>query len=391
MTLPNYRDGSIVNLMQSVRAGLGRDGGTVTEPYGTLAELPPEELRTAENVVLLVIDGLGYEYLRDAGRDGALGAHLRGAITSVFPSTTASAITSFLTGRAPQQHALTGWFVWFKEVGQVVAPLPFTTRVGDFPLTKAGVEPRSLLDTPGVFDDLRRPAFLVQRQDLVDSSYTRAHRGAAGVRGYRSLPELFEAVRRLVRSERRSYIYAYWPELDALSHVHGSRSARVRAHFHDIDAAFGQLLDDLAGTGTVVVVCADHGFVDTEPDTRLRLSDHPRLAETLVVPLCGEPRVVFCYVDPAKREIFEGYVRDELGPCCEAVPSSELVERGYFGLGRPHPRLADRIGHYALLMKGSYVLRDRLVGERRKHEHVGVHGGTSSSEMLVPLVVARCD
>ena len=75
----------------------------------------------------------------------ALRAHLRGSLTSVFPSTTATAITTFLTGLAPAQHALTGWHMWFAEQATVGAILPFRTRVSDRPLTALGIEPEHAL------------------------------------------------------------------------------------------------------------------------------------------------------------------------------------------------------------------------------------------------------
>ena len=137
------------------------------------------------------------------------------------------------------------------------------------------------------------------------------------------------------------------------------------------------------------MLTADHGFVDTTSETRLELGDHPRLADTLVLPLCGEGRVAFCYVDPARRGLFETYVAEELGDVCVAIENRELLAGDYFGLGEAHPRLAERIGHYALLMKENYVLRDRLMGEGDRPVHVGVHGGTSSAEMHVPLVLAE--
>ena len=39
-------------------------------------------------------------------------------------------------------------------------------------------------------------------------------------------------------------------------------------------------------------------------------------------------------------------------------------------------------------MKENYILKDWLVGEER-YRHVGVHGGVSSAEMGVPLIVAQ--
>ncbi|MDX1435088.1 MAG: alkaline phosphatase family protein [Gammaproteobacteria bacterium] len=386
MILPDYHRGSIVNLMQSILAAAG---GTLDgEPYATHPLVTPTQLAERAKIALLVVDGLGYEFLLENCADGALGAHLRGRATSVFPSTTASAITTFLTGRAPQQHALTGWYMWFREIGTVAAPLPFTTRAGGMPLSGGGVDAARLFDSRPFSDLLERRCVIVQRRDLVESHYTEAFRGKAEVRGYRSLDGFFDVVREALKGDEPCFVYAYWPQLDALCHGHGAGDRRVRAHLREIDARFAGLLDALRGEDVTVVVSADHGFVDTTPESRLDLADHPRLAETLVLPLCGEGRAVFCYVDPAKRALFESYVEEELGEFCSAVANRELLDGEYFGLGEPHPRLRERIGHYALLMKENYVLRDRLMGEGRRPVHVGVHGGTSAAEMYVPLVVA---
>ncbi len=386
MILPDYHQGSIVNLMQSIAVGLG--SGVCSEPYAPHPLVCAQALRDAGKVVLFVIDGLGYEYLRDAAADGPLAEHLRARMTSVFPSTTATAITTFMTGGAPQQHALTGWYMWFREIGVVAAPLPFTTRVGGISLAGTGVEARRLFAARPISETLDTRCFIVQRRDLVESHYTNAFRGKAEVRGYRSLAGFFDVARDIVNSSNRCFVYAYWPQLDALCHGYGSDHDRARQHLRQIDAHFGGFLDAVRGSGAKVLLTADHGFVDTRADTRLALEDHPRLADTLVLPLCGEGRVPFCYVDPAKRGLFESYVAEELGEQCVAVDSRELLAGEYFGLGEPHPRLADRIGHYALLMKDNFVLRDRLMGEGERPVHVGAHGGTSSSEMYVPLVMA---
>ncbi len=387
MILPDYHGGSIVNLMQSVVAGLGN--GDRSHDYAPLTLAAPEIFADSGKVVLLVIDGLGHEFLLDTARDGAMHEHLRGRVTSVFPSTTATAITTFLTGSAPLQHALTGWYMWFRELGVVAAPLPFTTRAGGVSLASTGVDARRLFASRPLADALDTRCFIVQRRDLVDSSYTCAFRGKAEVRGYRSLAGFFDVVRDIVNSNDRCFVYAYWPQLDAMCHSFGADDERSRGHLRQIDARFADFLDTASGSGATVVLTGDHGFVDTTPATRLALGDHPRLADTLVLPLCGEARAVYCYVDPAKRALFEAYVAEELGECCTAIDKETLLAGEYFGLGEPHARLAERIGHYVLLMKDNFVLRDRLMGEGDRPVHVGVHGGVSAEEMYVPLVLAQ--
>lgn len=387
MILPDYHSGSIVNLMQSIARGFGAVAGA--EHYRPLALAPPELFAANRKVVLLVIDGLGHELLVEQARDGAMHEHLRGRLTSVFPSTTATAITTFLTGDAPQQHGLTGWYMWFREIGLVAAPLPFTTRAGGMSLSSAGVDARRLFASRSFADGLAGRCFIVQRRDLVDTSYTRAFQGKAEVRGYRSLQGFFDVVRDIVMGNDSCFVYAYWPQLDAMCHHFGADDARSRDHLRQIDGRFAGFLDAARGSGATVVLSADHGFIDTTPATRLDLACHPRLADTLVLPLCGEGRAVYCYVDPAKRSQFEAYVAEDLGEHCVAVAKEALLAGEYFGLGSPHPRLAERIGHYALIMKENFVLRDRLLGEGERPVHIGVHGGLSSAEMYVPLVVAE--
>ena len=387
MILPDYHGGSIVNLMQSIVSALG--GSERPHAYAPSTLAPPETFSDSRKVVLFVIDGLGYELLLKAADDGAMGGSLRGSMTSVFPSTTATAITTFLTGCAPQQHALTGWYMWFREVGLIAAPLPFTTRAGGVSLASAGVDARRLFATAPVSDALATRCFIVQRRDLVDSSYTNAFKGKAEVRGYRSLQGFFDVVRDIVNNNDSCFVYAYWPQLDGMCHRFGVDDERSREHLRQIDGRFGAFLDSARGSGSTVVLTADHGFVDTTSATRLELSDHPRLADTLVLPLCGEGRAVYCYVDPAKRARFEAYVAEELGDFCVAIDKEQVLANGYFGLGEPHPRLAERIGHYVLLMKENFVLRDHLLGEGERPVHVGVHGGLSAAEMHVPLVVAQ--
>jgi hypothetical protein len=122
------------------------------------------------------------------------------------------------------------------------------------------------------------------------------------------------------------------------------------------------------------------------PPTNLDL--HPALARTLARPLCGERRAAYCYVRDDSRERFEQYVRNELYDRAILHPSDALVRQGWFGPPPHHRALASRIGDYVLVMRERATIKDWLPGEKR-YRHIGVHGGTSADEMLVPLVVAH--
>jgi len=381
--LPDYSGASLLNLMATLAAACG------AEPrHAPLAALPQARLADARNVVLVIVDGLGDALLARHAGGGELHRRRLAAITSVFPSTTASAITTSYTGCAPLEHGLTGWFTYFGAAGCVGAPLPFVSRGEKRSLRARGLTPERAFDCGSLFDTLAARAIVVTPQSIVDSEYNVYHCGRAERRPYTSLEGFVAEAEAAVKSGgERKFVYAYWPDYDSTSHQHGHESPAALAQLAAFDAAFGTLLKRLAGTESVVIATADHGFIDSAPDEILDLADAPGLSGLLRYPLCGEPRIAYCYVQEGRGEEFVRRAADWLGARGDVRPSRALVDEGWFGPGTPHPRLAERIGDVALVMNGRYTIKDRTPGEAR-HRHIGNHGGTSEAEMRVPLVVA---
>ena len=383
ITRPDYRGGSIVNLMSSIAAARGYRSSM----YPILSHAGVDDLHNFTHIVLLVIDGLGYNYVVNKGTDGILKGHLRGRLTSVFPPTTATAIPAFLTGNPPQQHGLTGWFTYLAEFGGVVAVLPFVRRGNKIPLQPDGIGPRELTRQRPIFECIEVRCHTVMPSEIAYSTFNLAFSSRATIHPYKTLDQMLNTITLLIGQDREpTFIHAYWPEFDRLSHSHGVASHQVYNHFELIDAQLARFKQNLAGTDAIVIVTADHGFIDSDPTQIIRLEDHPILSETLRLPLSGEPRVAYCYVYPDKRDQFEYYVNNTLGDAVILYRSSDLINNHLFGLGDCHPQLTNRIGHYTLLAKDRVTIRDRVAGERPSQD-IGVHGGTSDDEMYVPFIV----
>ena len=382
MTFPDYHGRSLVNLMASLRQRFADQSGSYAPLRTTQLELADYD-----QIVLLVIDGLGFHYLNESL--SWLKHHCLQDMTSVFPSTTAASITTFLTGVAPQQHGLTGWFTYLSALAQVTTVLPFTPRGSKDLLSEQGVDIGKLYGHPIFFDELNTESFIVSPHWILNSDFNRAHAGKANTVGYDSMDEMCRAIAHLLTNgDRQKYIYAYWPEFDHLSHVHGNGSEQVKQHFAQLSTALDRMLKQSRGRRSLILISADHGFIDTTPDKMITVNEHPRLQECLRLPLCGEPRTAYCYLHPDKQEQFCDYVNNEFTDQIELVNSHDLIEQGVFGLGEPHPDLSNRVGDVTLLMKDNYVVKDWLESEERFF-HYGVHGGTSELEMLVPLVVLQ--
>jgi len=373
--LPDYAGGGLVNLVASIVASRGGQ-----PRHRSAAALPATELADATNVVLLIIDGLGDNLLARQGRGGELARRRRAPLTSVFPSTTASAITTSYTGCSPLEHGLTGWYTYFGEAGYVAAALPFRVRGEN---SRLNLSPKDAYRAEPFFPGLPVRSIVVTERRIIDSDYNVRHCEGAERIAYETAEELVAGIERAVKSsDERKFIYAYWSHYDATSHPHGCESPQALAELARIDEAFGRLTRILSETDSVIVATADHGFLDSDEC----LEPPPSVASQLRLPLCGERRVAYCHVhspgDFIKR------AQDWLGERADVRPSRDLVDEGWFGSGEPHPRLAERIGDVTLVMRGRHTVKDWTPGEPR-HLHIGNHGGASEDEMLIPLIVER--
>ncbi len=381
--LPDYDGGSLLNLTSSVLVARGGQAG-----HPLLRDLDSDRLARYRNVVLLLLDGLGHRFLLDQGNSGSLAGHLRTRMTSVFPSTTSTAVTTLLTALAPREHALTGWFSYWPGLDDVIAVLPFQRRRDRESLSLEIDDPGRFYGNESLFDRIETAGHVVIPGNLAFSPYNASHCGGATIHPYRRFQELFAQVATLVREPEEKYVYAYWPGIDHLAHEHGAGSDKVRAHFHEIDKACGELIDAIDGSDTLLIVTGDHGLIDVSPQNHTNLARHPDLQRLLAKPLCGERRVAYCHLLRDRHDEFVAAASALLGDRFSLRTSRELVEQGWYGPGRSHPELLARLGDIVLLARGDASIKDWLPGERR-YWHVASHGGTSPEEMYVPLIVVE--
>lgn len=387
--------GCIVDLASAIagrfRAGCpiaGESGagiGGSTPGAGELADTRvASAIATARHVVLVLFDGLGNRQVDTLIPDGAVARCRSTALRSVFPSSTAPAITSFSTALFPAEHANPGWFCWSEATDSVVRTLPMDVRAAPDQLVTA----EGLWDWRAASLQFGVPVVAVQPHFIADSAFSRhAWAGARRV-GYRSPDELVEAVDAAIRAHPDgAFVWAYLPHFDSTSHERGWQSDAAADVARRFDQLFERLAGRLASSGALLLATADHGFVDVPASQQLRLDDFPEIAALLERPLTGEPRVVYCQVRAGCHEAFEALARDRLGHAFDLVPSGALVEAGWFGPGLASPRLAGRIGTHTLIGRDRHTLVDRLPGEPEP-AFVGMHGGIHPDELSVPLAAA---
>ncbi len=372
---PDYRGGNIVNLMKDIAEASG-----TTTKYPGLASTDLTDLSKSEKLVLLIIDGLGYNYLRKEGGNTLLYRSLKESMTSVFLPSTGSAITTFLTGTAPQQHAITGWYVHLPEYGLVSRYLPFTNMIDG---NLVGTSISNTIDVEPLLPKMNRKVFSVMGERIINSVYTRFMTGKTERIGYSDIQEFFKGIERAITMTGRTYTHAYWPELDSIGHLLGIESSEAVDHLHDFDRVLQSFVEE--HENVTFLITGDHGFNDAHEGGVIYMHNHTELRDMLILPLCGDTRTVFCYVRPAKVEEFQKYVEKHLSDFCNIHESQQLIDDGWYGLFEQSRRLSGRVGNFTLVCNEGYALMNSFPGIE-PYRLKGHHGGMCEDEMVVPLI-----
>ena len=382
---PDYNGGSIVNLMSTISNCFGIDS-----KYPELRNLSSNDIKKYDNVVTLVIDGLGFSYVNST-KNNLLRDNVVDKITSVFPTTTASCVTSFATGLAPKEHGVTGWFMKVRKDRKVFPStiLLFENRKNGKLLTEYGIEPKDVFIDHRLSKKLKNIT-VIHPESINNSTYSNYMLEGSNKLSYKDLKDYFRITGQAVKKKSKTpkYIYSYLPDFDAYFHELGSKSKEVKDLYSQINGELELFLKDIKGTNTLVLITADHGLTDNKSNSRININEYPAITELLNFPLCGEPRAAYCYVKRGMQQEFNRLVNNQLGHAVEIVKSTDMVEQGYFGLFEATPTFKHRIGDYILLAKKNYVIKDFLPNDKVKY-HMADHGGLSEDEIFVPLCMFK--
>ena len=379
MIKPNYSSGSIVNLVS-----------TILKYYGIKYNYEPidiQDLQGHKQMVFIVIDGMGFSFLEKHAKGSFLYSNYKKSLTSVFPSTTSAALTSLMTGTAPQQHGLTGWYMYFKELATAGLSLPFTARFTNYSLSELQVNINDIYDFQTIFQKINNTMMLITPIETINSAFSKFCYGDKPKKGYKDINQCFNLLKEELTKDTEM-IYVYVPHFDEIAHMNGINSQDARNVFFTIDKVFNKIVDENKKSDILYIVTADHGLIDTKPHEIINLNDYQEIKDCLILPLCGDPRVAYCYVRANKLQKFRELVRKKLSPYCDMYSIEDMIDDNFFGLFDINPKLYSRIGDEILIMKDHYVLTDHVYREQHK-QLIGFHGGLSPDEMIVPLITVR--
>lgn len=336
-------------------------------------------LKPARSVVLVIVDGLGAIQLRaHAGHARHLTAGLgkKDIAYSVFPTTTAAALTSTLTGVEPGIHGLVGYRVLDRQQDKLVSQLSGWES--------EGIDPLVWQPAPTLFEQAAaagHAAFVVGVAAYERSGFTRATlRGAAFVAA-KTPAERVAAAYQLAADTPGSLVYCYLPEVDKAGHKHGVDSAEWIAALEEIDGALSVIPPRHVG----VLVTADHGMIDVPAHRHVVLEEgDSRLDE--VRHIGGEPRMLHVYLEPdARAEAVVQRWRVASARDADVLSGAEAIAAGLFGR-LVTPDAAARIGDLVVIARGNRAFYDGTLDDQRARGMIGQHGAISPEERQVPYI-----
>jgi predicted AlkP superfamily pyrophosphatase or phosphodiesterase len=360
LVLPDYGGACIANIVPAL---LG-------PPDETPAWMPAG-VAGARQVVLFVVDGLGWEQLQERpDRAPTLAGMIGGPVTTVAPSTTSTALTSLTTGLPPGEHGVVGYRIAVH--GEVLNVLRWTTAAGD---AHQSIPP-SKLQPVAPFLGERPP--VVTRAEYRRSGFTGAHLDPARFWGYRTLSTMVTEVGRLVRASE-PFVYAYYDGLDKVAHEYG-----LGEHYDNelawIDHTVERILTALR-PGCVLVVTADHGQVEVGDNVI------PMAGEVLAhcSMQSGEGRFRWLHARAGRARALWEAASEHHSDVAWILSRDEVVSKQWLGPVVSEAALA-RLGDVAVVVRTDMAFHDPL--DTGPYELIGRHGSLTSAEMLVPLLVA---
>ena len=395
---PDYQGGSILNLPSTICRSLGG------EPIGAVPlrpELTVSISTDIRRVILVLVDALSLHRLQRWMSDGTAPVWSRlaeqgklAALTSITPSTTTAALTSLWTGRSPAEHGVVGYELWLKEYGVVSnmilhSPISFGNDAGS--LAKAGFIPEQFLNLPTLGTHLASNgvrSYALQHRSILHSGLSQMFFRDVNVHGFFTPGELWVNLRHLVESNsnKRQYFWVYTGQIDHFSHVYHPDDERTVAEFEDFSREFEQhflgKLTPALRKGTLVLLTADHGMIATEKSARYDLRNRPELTRLLHILPTGENRLMYLFIRPGETDNVRSYFDQTWPGQFTFLDPTEAVAKGLFGPGKPHPRLADRLGDLIVIAHNDAY----LWWAEKENPLVGRHGGLSAEEMIVPLL-----
>ena len=356
IVLPNYNE-CLVNVSSSILKRFN-----VKDEHNSLKEVD-EIINNYKKIVFILFDGMG-TYILDEhlNQDSFLQKHKKRDITSVFPPTTASATTSFLTCKNPNENLWLGWHMYFKDIDD---DLILFYNSGYYNVDKKYENyTNNHLPNIDILERIKQNGYKTKRINSFDNLM--------------DLNDFEKEILDFLNDDSEGFMYAYHTEPDHLMHLNGTKHNIVHNTILNIE----KMVKDLANKideDTLIIVSADHGHIDCN---LIDLYLDEDIKNNLKVKPFGDSRMLM--FNPINNDKFYQDFRHKYGGAFDLYTKEEIIENKLFGDKENNPKFYDLLGDYIAIGKSNYFM-DYCINNT--NDMKSVHSGYSINEMIIPLIL----
>ena len=341
--------------------------------------------REYKNVVFLILDGLGEHILNKISPDGIFNKNKIDCVTSVYPSTTTAALTTYYSGQPPYE---TGWIAWsqyFKEYGRALDMFTHNESYMGEPLKEPLIDVfKTVVNYETIFEKIEKASPNVKAYE-VEPEY--AEKRAKRTIKADNIDELIMNIEELCKGSERKFILGYSDNPDSLLHKFGTTSEEAKIFIKEAEQKIEEMVNQF-DEDTILIISADHGHKDIEKS--YTLLDYPEIQECLIIPASLESRVLAFWVKEEMKELFVERFNKVFKNEFWLMTKEEFLNKYHFlGYGNKHSKIDDFIGNYVALSVGGSMIRIETFLAEGKPIKKSTHCGLTKEEMEVPVIVMK--
>lgn len=371
---PNYEH-SILNLINTILKYY-----KVDTKYKALHQLEKILNKNYKNIVLIVLDGMGENILKENSPKGFFANNEIDKITSVCPSTTTAALTTYYSGKPPIETAWIAMSQYFKEYGRALEMLRKTDSYTGEKIKNAKIDVFDLIKYEPIYEQIEKASPEVKAYEI-NPTFCDA-RSKRNINAD-NISYMCDAIKAICSNKDRNFILAYSDKPDTLLHKYGCKSEEVKQFILDAESQIQQMRKDLEDT--LVIVSADHGHKDIKKV--YNILELEEIQDCIIMPASLESRAVTFWVKEDKKEKFENYFNKNFKEEFILYTKEEFLNKNLLGYGTKHPKIDDFIGNYIAISIGDSIIKLGTNISEEKKTKMSTHCGFTPNEMEVPLII----
>ncbi|MFB6469932.1 MAG: alkaline phosphatase family protein [Vulcanisaeta sp. AZ3] len=373
---PDYNGYSIQNLANTLLSNFG------------IAVRGPRlryDLDLDRRVVLILIDGVSYQDLINVFGDSLRVSKLY-RLSTVFPTTTSTVLTTLFTGLSPGTHGVLGPNLYLKELGAIINTLNMGPVIGERDgLYRSGYDLKELFPIKStIFEELSamgiRGRVYVPRG--ISGGLSRLTYAGAEVVEYATYYDAIVNAGKFLNDYKEVFVHIYITTVDSASHKYGPNSEESRVVLRETVDSVIRLTRNYLKESSVIIT-ADHGH--DEVLRNVKANDLLNLLDLLTVPPYGDARAIYYRLNNGVDIADLRSLLNKNNISGVMLSKGEAVSMELFG--EIDGGVIDRVGDAVFIPSSGSSL---IYLYRPDNEEVlmlkGQHGGLTERELYVPLI-----